>query len=130
MRVARASLMSVDAAQARAPSRITPAWEPATAGQNRAPATWKGYLATASRIVGRFHDQFRLAHFEYVHPTRLQAGVPRRFRRAYPVKIAYTDWGPRRAPVLICCGGVVNTAMRFNYLAADLCDVFRVICMD
>lgn len=87
-------------------------------------------MTLASRVVGRFYNQFRLGHFDYVHPTRLQQGVPRRFRRAYTVQVAYTDWGPRDAPIVLCCGGVANTAMRFNYLASDLSDAFRLICMD
>ncbi len=37
--------------------------------------------------------------------------------------------GPLR-PLLICLGGVANTAMRFSFLAADLADEFQVICMD
>ncbi|MFN0299672.1 MAG: alpha/beta fold hydrolase [Burkholderiales bacterium] len=114
----------------RVPSRITLDWEPPIAGRKRILTTWKEYMAIASQIVGRFHNQFRLGHFDYLHPTRLQRGVPRRFRRPYPVRIAFTDWGPLGAPVVVCCGGVANTAMRFHYLAADLCDGFRVICMD
>jgi pimeloyl-ACP methyl ester carboxylesterase len=113
-----------------APVRIAPDWEPRIPRRQRVLTNWNDYLALANRIVGRFHNQFRLSHFDYVHPSRLQVGVPRRFRRPYSIKVAYTDWGPRDAPVLVCCGGVVNTAMRFNYLAADLSDSFRVVCMD
>jgi pimeloyl-ACP methyl ester carboxylesterase len=87
-------------------------------------------MALASRVVGRFYNRFRLDHFNYMHPVRLQRGTPGRFRKVYPVKVAYTDWGPRDAPVVICCGGVANTAMRFNYLASDLSGSFRVVCMD
>jgi pimeloyl-ACP methyl ester carboxylesterase len=112
------------------PARIRLDWEPPLAERHRALATWNDYMALASRIVGRFYNQFGLGHFEYIHPTRLQRGAPKRFRRPYPVKVAYTDWGPKDGPVVVCCGGVVNTAMRFNYLASDLCDSFRLICMD
>jgi pimeloyl-ACP methyl ester carboxylesterase len=87
-------------------------------------------MAMANRIVGRFHSELRLRHFNYMHPVRLQTKTPCRFRKVYPVKVAYTDWGPRDAPVVVCCGGVTNTAMRFNYLAADLACSFRVICVD
>ena len=31
---------------------------------------------------------------------------------------------------MLCCGGVANVAMRFHYLASDLSDHFRVVCMD
>ncbi len=109
---------------------IAPDWEPRVARRERVFTTWNEYMAVASRIVGRFHHKFRLDHFDYVHPTRLQRGVPQRFRREYPVRVAYTDWGAKDAPILVCCGGVVNTAMRFNYLAADLSDRFRIVCMD
>ena len=119
-----------DAPRSPRPSRIAPEWEPPIPGPRRVLTTWDDYMAMASRVVGRFYNQFRLAHFDYVHPVRLQGGVPRRFRRPYPVRVAYTDWGPRDAPVVVCCGGVANTAMRFNYLAADLCGSFRVVCMD
>jgi len=47
-----------------------------------------------------------------------------------PVKVAYTDWGDTSNPTVVCCGGVANTAMRFNYLASDLEPHFRVVCMD
>lgn len=112
------------------PPRLTPDWEPSIPGHRHAPATWNEYMRLASRIVGRFYNQFELSHFDYEHPTRLQRGVPRRLRRTYTVRVAYTDWGPKNAPVVVCCGGVANTAMRFNYLASDLCDAFRLICMD
>ena len=46
------------------------------------------------------------------------------------MKVTYTDWGDPQAPVVVCVGGVANTAMRFNYLAADLESHFRVVCMD
>ncbi len=99
-------------------------------GRRPRQAKWDAYTAMASRVVGRFFNRFRLNHFNYMHPVRLQRGTSLRFRKVYPVKVAYTDWGPRDAPVVICCGGVANTAMRFNYLASDLSGSFRVICMD
>ncbi|HET9650637.1 MAG TPA: alpha/beta hydrolase, partial [Usitatibacter sp.] len=83
----------------------------------------------AKRIIERFDHQFDLRHFDYQHPERLQKCSPR-FRRAYAVKVAYTEWGERDNPTVVCCGGVANTAMRFNYLAADLQSHFHVACMD
>ena len=130
MNSARVSLVNVSADEVKKLSELSSQLEQRRDGGKPAITTWKEYLAIASRIVGRFHDQFQFDQFDYIHPTRLQSGVPRRFRRAYPVRVSYTDWGPRDAPVVICCGGVANTAMRFNYLAADLSDEFRVICMD
>jgi pimeloyl-ACP methyl ester carboxylesterase len=87
-------------------------------------------MAMASRIVGRFHGQFALKRFDYEHPVRLQPGTPRRLKRPYHVSVAYTEWGRTDAPVIVCCGGVANVAMRFSYLASDLSDAMRVVCMD
>lgn len=104
-------------------------WEPPLA-RRREPGSWKQYMAIASQVVGRFHGQFRMAHFDYVHPVRLQPETVRRLKRPYKVNVAYADWGAPDAPIVICLGGVASVAMRFNYLASDLCDSFRLICMD
>ena len=106
------------------------AWEPPLRRQRRVLASWNDYMALASRVVGRFHGRFQLRHFDYEHPTRLQAGTPRRLQRPYTAPAAYTEWGEADRPVLLCCGGVANVAMRFHYLASDLSDRYRVICMD
>ncbi len=106
------------------------AWEPPVRGPRRPLATWRDYMAQASRVVGRFHGQFDLQRFDYQHPVRLQGGTPLRLKKPYSVSVAYTEWGPADAPVLVCCGGVANVAMRFSYLASDLSDRFRVVCMD
>ena len=105
-------------------------WEPPVRGARRVLTSWQDYIALASRVVGRFHGQFKLCHFDYLHPTRLQPGTPQRLKKPYQAAVAYTEWGPADAPVLLCCGGVANVAMRFHYLAADLNDQHRVICMD
>ena len=109
--------------------RHDPDWEPPIPGRRHVLNTWDEYMALAKRIVGRFHDRFDLRHFDYLHPVRLQWCAPR-FRKPYQVKVAYTDWGEPANPTLVCCGGVANTAMRFNYLAADLAADFRVVCLD
>jgi pimeloyl-ACP methyl ester carboxylesterase len=106
------------------------AWEPPVPGRRRVLSNWNEYVAVASQVVGRFHGQYRLEHFDYHHPTRLQPGTARRLKRPYKVSVSYTEWGPPEAPVVICCGGVASVAMRFNYLASDLCDEFRLVCMD
>ncbi|WP_158219674.1 alpha/beta fold hydrolase [Ideonella sp. A 288] len=106
------------------------AWEPPVPGQRRVLNSWNDYMALASRVVGRFHGQFKIGHFDYEHPTRLQPGTPRRLKKPYKATVAYTEWGPADAPVLLCCGGVANVAVRFHYLASDLSDTYRVICMD
>lgn len=106
-----------------------PDWEPPIPGRRLVLHNWDEYMGLAKRIVERFDHQFDLRHFDYQHPVRLQKG-PRRFRKPYAVKVAYTEWGDRANPTLVCCGGVANTAMRFNYLASDLASHFHVVCMD
>ena len=107
-----------------------PDWEPPIPGRRHVLNSWDDYVEMARRIVGRFHSRFDLRYFEYEHPVRLQKGVPARFRKPYNARAAYTDWGDPRHPTVVCCGGVANSAMRFNYLANDLSADFRVICMD
>lgn len=106
------------------------AWEPPAPGQRRVINSWREYMALASRVVGRFHGQFHIRHFDYEHPVQLQPGTPRRLRKPYKASVAYTEWGSPDAPILLCVGGVANVAMRFHYLASDLSDRYRVICMD
>ena len=106
------------------------AWEPTVPGRRRVLASWNDYIAMASQVVGRFHGQYRWGHFDYQHPTRLQPATVRRLKRPYKVSVAYAEWGPPDAPVVVCCGGVASVAMRFNYLGSDLHDQFRLVCMD
>lgn len=130
--VRRLQVLTGGAARDDTPLVVVPDvnWEPPLRTDPRSFETWNEYMAYASRVVGRFHGQFKLKRFDYEHPVRLQAGTPRRLKRAYPVSVAYTDWGPADAPIVLCCGGVANVATRFHYLASDLADRFRVICMD
>ncbi len=110
--------------------RHDPDWEPPIPGRRRVLHDWDEYMALAKRIIARFDHQFDLRHFDYRHPVRLQR-CALRFRKPYPVKVAYTEWGDDpSSPIVVCVGGVANTAMRFNYLAADLESHFRVVCMD
>jgi len=114
---------------AKARRRHDPDWEPPIPGRRRVLKSWDEYMALAKRIIDRFDGKFDLRHFDYHHPVRLQK-CALRFRKPYPVKVAYTDWGEPSNPIIVCVGGVANSAMRFNYLAADLESEFRVICMD
>ena len=122
----RAAKLLRNAARRR---RHEPDWEPSIPGRRRVLTTWDEYMALAKRIIERFDHQFDLRHFDYHHPLRLQK-CAQRFRKPYPVKVAYTEWGDPTNPIVVCVGGVANTAMRFNYLAADLESHFRVIAMD
>jgi pimeloyl-ACP methyl ester carboxylesterase len=109
--------------------RHHPDWEPPIPGRRRVLHTWDEYMALAKRIIERFDHQFDLRHFDYHHPVRLQR-CARRLRKPYSVKVAYTEWGDIANPTVVCVGGIANTAMRFNYLAADLESHFHVVCMD
>lgn len=92
---------------------------------------WREWLRAAQRLDKRFAGHHALASFRYEQPVALQRGVPMRLRRVYDAPVVYTDWGPRKGPVLVCCGGVANTAARFSFLAADLArEGIRVVCMD
>jgi len=108
--------------------RHDPDWEPPIPGRRRVLTTWDDYMALAKKIIARFDHEFDLNHFDYQHPERLQR-CPPRFRKPYTVRVAYTEWG-EVGPLVVCVGGVANTAMRFNYLASDLEKDFRVVCMD
>ncbi len=100
-------------------------------------AAWQAVDARAEAMTDAFRRRFRFCRFDYRQPVSLQQGVPRRLRRPYTVPVAYTDWGPADAPLLVCCGGVASTAMRFSYLAQALSSPpgpadrrWRVVCMD
>ena len=60
-----------------------PAWEPKLRARRRRVEDWDQYMAIASQVVGRFHGEFRIEHFDYEHPTRLQYNTPLRLKRTY-----------------------------------------------
>ena len=114
----------------RAPRRRhAPDWEPPIPGRRRLLTTWDDYMALAKRIIARFDHQFDLKYFDYLHPVKLQRCAAR-LRKPYPVKVAFTEWGDPVKPIMVTVGGVANTAMRFNYLSADLEHDFRMVNMD
>jgi hypothetical protein len=88
---------------------------------------WAEVAAAVAATGERFRGRYRVGHFDYEQPARLQPGVPRRFRKPYATPVAYLDWGPRDAPLLVCCGGVANVAMRFSFLAEALSRDHRVV---
>jgi pimeloyl-ACP methyl ester carboxylesterase len=98
------------------------------------PTLWHDWTAAAERLDRRFKGLYRRDGFDYQQPLQLQQRVPQRLQRPYATPVSYTDWGPRDAPLLVCCGGVANSAMRFSFLAADLCQPgarpWRVVSMD
>lgn len=93
-------------------------------------SVWEAFEARSRGFCNHFSHEFKLRQFEYRQPKRLQKGVPLRLRKLYSVPVAYTEWGEPGQPVVVCCGGVANTAMRFSFLASELRSTHRVICMD
>lgn len=91
---------------------------------------WRDWEQAAGKLVHRFDGLFQWRSFEFEQSNVRQLGVPARLRKPYRVPVAYTDWGEADTPIVVCCGGVANTAMRFSFLAAELCATHRVICMD
>ena len=91
---------------------------------------WTDYEAFASTLEAPFAGRYTTHRFDYIHPIRLQANVPKRLRRTYPVSIAYTEWGTSDAPLVVCLSGVVHCAHRFHFLASGLSLDHRVICLD
>ncbi len=67
-----------------APAVSTPTGSRRSPASRRVLASWDEYMALAKRIVGRFHDEFELRYFDYVHPARLQVRVPLRLRKRLP----------------------------------------------
>ena len=98
---------------------------------NTPPPAWQAWEQRARQLAARFDGLWHAGTFDYRQPLRLQGGAPRRLRRPYTVPVHYTDWGAPAAPLLVCCGGVANTAARFSFLAADLQRAgHRVVCLD
>ena len=91
---------------------------------------WEAYEAHAAMLEVPFCGRYVSCRFDYQHPLRLQKGVPRRLRRAYPVSIAYTLWGQAGNPLILCVGGVANCAHRFHFFAAGMDDHYQIACMD
>lgn len=92
--------------------------------------TWEEFDLLVARTLKPFEDRFDLCFFNYVHPVRFQAHWPEHQRKDTTIRMSYTDWGSLDAPVVVCVGGIANTARRWDYLAAALSGDFRVICLD
>lgn len=92
--------------------------------------SWAAYERHAARLEAHFLGRYAECRFDYLQPLHLQPEVPARLRKAYPVAVAYTEWGAHDADLLICVGGVANSAHRFHHLAAQLSNEFRVACLD
>jgi pimeloyl-ACP methyl ester carboxylesterase len=91
---------------------------------------WSDLANRVQRVATHFDGEYTLRQFDYVHPLSLQRGVPTRLRKPYAVPVSYWDWGDPSKPIILCCGGVANTALRFAFFASQLRHHFRIICMD
>lgn len=92
--------------------------------------TWDEFELLVNRTLAPFEGKFDLCFFNYIHPTSLQGHWPAHQQKDTQVRICYTDWGHMDAPVVVCIGGIANTARRWDYLALALSTHFRVICLD
>lgn len=70
--------------------------------------------------------------FDYDVPAKLQDDTPERLRKAYPARLAYTDSAPGSSTgrAVLCLGGIVNSARRFDFLAADMNRAQRIVAVD
>jgi hypothetical protein len=93
-------------------------------------ATWGVCDRWAAAIDRSFAPYVRQGTFDYIHPPRLQTATLPKFVRPFRAPVAYLDWGPHDAPVVLCVGGIANTARRFDFLADALRARYRVIAMD
>jgi len=91
---------------------------------------WAELDMLAARIDARFAGRFTVHSFDYVHAKRLQRTGPMRLRKDYVVRASYTRWGRPDRPLILCMGGIANTARRFDYLAEALCADFSIVCSD
>lgn len=92
--------------------------------------TWEDYELLVRGTLAPFDGQFELRSFAYRYPVRLQGHWPEHQRKETRIQLAYTQWGDPDAPLVICLGGIANTARRWDYLALDLADRFNVVCFD
>ena len=109
---------------------LTDQWPEQTVEECRAEMTWEEYEHAAEIAAAPFKANYREGGFNYQHPAHHQVRSPERYRTDYPVKTGYLAWGDASNPLLICLGGVANTAHRFNLLSMALKDNYYIICPD
>ncbi|MFV3130805.1 alpha/beta fold hydrolase [Niveispirillum sp. KHB5.9] len=91
---------------------------------------WERCAQRVAAIEARWAGAYALHHYDFVYHRRLQGHWPARLRRDVAIRCAYTAWGDPSLPLLLCVGGIVNTARRFDYLAHRLSDRFHVVALD
>ena len=90
---------------------------------------WALFEECAALIDRALSDGVRKGSFRYRHPAALQP-YPGPQAREYEVRMAYTEWGRCDAPLVLCLGGIANTARRFDILGRKLGERFRVVSLD
>ena len=104
---------------------------PSDAGPESGPEmTWEEYERAVESAAQPYAAHCRECSFFYRHLSGLQPRTPERFKGDYSVKIGYLEWGDVGKPLVVCLGGVVNVAQRFNNLAMELKDHYHVVCPD
>ena len=104
---------------------------PCDAGPESGPAmTWEEYERAVASAALPYAAHCREYSFAYRHLPGLQPRTPERLKGDYSVKIGYLEWGDVSKPLVVCLGGVVNVAQRFNDLAMELKDNYHVVCPD
>lgn len=91
---------------------------------------WEDFFRLADEVDLGFAGHYTQQHFDYVFPKRLQRHWPIRQRKDTPIRVSYTEWGDPGKPLVVCLGGIANTARRFDYIAEALRPNFHVVCMD
>jgi pimeloyl-ACP methyl ester carboxylesterase len=92
--------------------------------------TWDEFEMFVTAAVAPFENRFSWRWFNYIHPVALQDHWADHHKKETPIRLSYASWGDPDAPLLLCLGGIANTARRWDYLADNLCDQFHVVCLD
>ena len=90
---------------------------------------WTLFDELAETVERPFSEGVVKRFFQYRHPASLQPYAGRDAKE-YEVRMAYTDRGPPDAPLVLCLGGIANTARRFDVLGRVLDGSFRIVALD
>ena len=90
---------------------------------------WSAFEELADIVDRRMSEGVEMHRFRYEHPADLQplAGPE---ASAYQVPLTYSACGAPESPLVVCLGGVANTARRFDVLAQALSDRYRVVALN
>ena len=103
-------------------------WYSSAGSPDPANLTWQDYHAMVNSVKMSTVDWPTCHAFEYIHPVELQ-DKDYSIGRSYPVRLNFSDTGGDGAP-MIAIGGLINVVQRFDFMAVDLQNRLRLICMD